>query len=332
MTGRSYTVDKRFLRNRGFTLVELLVVIAIIGVLVALLLPAIQAARESARRSQCANQMKQLGLACLLYEEQKGVLPPAYTNGGTNVSNKQPEFYHHNLITFLLPYFEQKNVHDLYYYLHDWNEKRKTNPNSGLTNMDVTRDHRIDVLQCPSVAGRDDISFTDYSVSINFSIDSDAHLHLKNKSKIPDSPDRWSSMLNPYDVDGKVFNYVRISQVEDGTSNSFMLFETAGRPSLWSFNYQVTGQTVDHGQFWANADNWYVIHGDYVKSDGTGGHDCGGQFINCTNNEEVYSFHPGAANMTYGDGSVHFVAEDIDPATFAALHSRGGGDTVDANR
>src|SRR4029078_12018025 len=66
-------------RSRGFTLVELLVVIAIIGILVALLLPAIQDAREAARRTQCTNKMKQLGLAVLNYESARKVLPLAYT-------------------------------------------------------------------------------------------------------------------------------------------------------------------------------------------------------------------------------------------------------------
>ena len=79
-------------RQSAFTLVELLVVIAIIGVLVALLLPAIQAARESARRAQCSSQLRQVSLACLMYEEQKGVLPPAFTHGGSNLTSEDQEF------------------------------------------------------------------------------------------------------------------------------------------------------------------------------------------------------------------------------------------------
>src|SRR3954463_11521108 len=111
-------------RHRGFTLVELLVVIAIIGILVALLLPAIQAAREAARRTQCSNKMKQIGLAILNYEAAKKSLPLAYTpnftgsqNKGactalttfTNANNAKAQ---HFVLSFLLPYMEYQNVYD----------------------------------------------------------------------------------------------------------------------------------------------------------------------------------------------------------------------------
>ena len=112
-------------RGRGFTLVELLVVIAIIGILVALLLPAIQAAREAARRVQCTNNMKQIGLAILNYESNKKQLPLAYTPYYTGpykvglcpgttkpgpLASSTP--VHHFVLTFILPYLEQQALYD----------------------------------------------------------------------------------------------------------------------------------------------------------------------------------------------------------------------------
>ena len=91
-------------RLRGFTLVELLVVIAIIGVLVALLLPAIQAAREAARRAQCLNNLRQVGLACLNYESAKGTLPPGSFYGEGDLGG--------NYVTAIMPYMEMANVID----------------------------------------------------------------------------------------------------------------------------------------------------------------------------------------------------------------------------
>ena len=100
--------------GRGFTLVELLVVIAIIGILVALLLPAVQAAREAARRNACVNNMKQLGLAALNYESARGVLPPGYL-GSTNFlqpfTNNGPN-QGIGVFVYLLPYVEEAAVFD----------------------------------------------------------------------------------------------------------------------------------------------------------------------------------------------------------------------------
>lgn len=326
-----------FRRLRGFTLVELLVVIAIIGVLVALLLPAIQAAREAARRSQCKSQMKQLGLACLMYEEQRGVFPPAYTEGGKNLTNDDVEFFRHNLVTFLLPFIEQQNLADLYYFRHHWNEQRKVNPN-GITNFELSRNNPLSIVRCPSVPSREEDVVTDYSVSAYISKNQTigfALLQLNQELNRAEPMDLWSSVLNTYnpelDVNRKVYQSVRIAEITDGTSNSFMLFEVGGRPTIYTRSEIIDGETNSSGRFWANHANWFAIHGNYMDASGDDGQNCEGQLINCTNLEEVYSFHPGGANFTYGDGSVHFVSEDTDIVTFAALHSRAGGEVTSAS-
>ncbi|TWU26077.1 DUF1559 family PulG-like putative transporter [Bythopirellula polymerisocia] len=318
-------------RSFGFTLVELLVVIAIIGVLVALLLPAIQAARESARRSQCTSQMKQIGLACLMYEGQKKELPPAYTSGGVNVTNDQAAFYSHNLITFLLPFIEQQNIADLYNFKQNWNEQRKKNPN-GMTNFEVSRSYPLSLMQCPSVGSREEDVVSDYSVSAYISAAQTtgfALQELEQRLNRLAPEDQWASILNNYDPTRTYYKPVRLAQISDGTSNSFMLFEIGGRPTVYNRSHIVNGQTNSYGRFWANSENWFALHGNYTDESGNDKNNCDGQMINCTNLEEIYSFHPGGANFTYGDGSVHFISEDLDIVTFAALHSRAGGEVVE---
>src|SRR3954469_4450612 len=130
-----------FYRRTGFTLVELLVVIAIIGILVALLLPAIQAAREAARRSQCLNNMKQLGLALLNYESAKGEFPlsikraDAVTGRGLN-----------SWAPFVLPYVEEGNLVWNFDPKEDWwRDKADGTPG----NRTIVQNH-LPVVQCPS--------------------------------------------------------------------------------------------------------------------------------------------------------------------------------------
>ena len=102
-------------QSAGFTLVELLVVITIIGILIALLLPAVQAAREAARRLQCSNQLKQIGIACLNHEQQQGFLPTGGWSGGwlgdpdRGFDGHQPGSWLYNI----LPYMEMSGLHDL---------------------------------------------------------------------------------------------------------------------------------------------------------------------------------------------------------------------------
>ena len=310
----------------GFTLVELLVVIAIIGVLVGLLLPAIQAAREAARRSQCNSQMRQLGIACLTYEGQKGYFPPAFTLTETlpSGSGRVQIRWEHSLVTYILPFIEQQALADRINLKEDWNERRAKNPD-GSVNSDHTG-VALEVMKCPSVPSRDFENVTDYVVSTHISMSSasEAFALLKGKYNLPVLEDSWASVLHPYpfgfnETDGKD-DYApgRIRYVTDGLSNSFMLFEDAGRPAVYLKGHIVPDQVNNHGLSWADKDNFMSIHGHK---------DCGdNMFVNCYNLEEVYSFHVGGANIVFGDGSVHLIKDDIDPAVFAAMHSRAGGE------
>jgi prepilin-type N-terminal cleavage/methylation domain-containing protein/prepilin-type processing-associated H-X9-DG protein len=116
MTAHSFRTQSRSARGRGFTLIELLVVIAIIAVLVSLLLPAVQQARESARRTQCKNNLKQIAIAAHNYHDVTGAFPPGFTQ--QNFTGMSPStlngFQGHSVFYFLLPYLEQSNLYNTF--------------------------------------------------------------------------------------------------------------------------------------------------------------------------------------------------------------------------
>ena len=126
-------------RHRGFTLVELLVVIAIIGILIALLLPAVQAAREAARGLQCRNHLKQLGLGLLIYHEAHGRFPPSGCWRGLPAWEASTPI-RENWVILLLPFIEQQGLHDAF---------DLTLPTTDNRNM-TARGQRLEVMLCPS--------------------------------------------------------------------------------------------------------------------------------------------------------------------------------------
>ncbi len=276
----------------GFTLVELLVVIAIIGVLIALLLPAVQAAREAARRTQCTNNLKQIGLALHNYESSYRVFPPAYS--------RRPG---HNMLTFILPYLEQKPVYDQYRWDLAWDDPA----NDPATHVD------LEVFLCPS-AGSQRRYVSDYA-TCEYIPDTQARSDLIASGKITVRA-RWDGLFEKGAPGDDYAPANPISAVRDGLSNTFMLFEDAGRPIEY-VEGKATGNTNVTGAEWANREAEFWIHLL-----------CGSRIINCSNNNEIYSFHPGGANFLYGDGSVHFQPETIDPDVFVSLFTRAAQDVV----
>ena len=296
----------------AFTLVELLVVIAIIGILIALLLPAVQAAREAARRVQCKNNLKQIGLALLNYESAVGALPPARFDN--------PK---HSWFPRVLPYAEQVAAFEIMDFSKAWNHQ----DNQTAINTVVP------VLLCPStepvpdrkdsIGGGKTSAVTDYAVPNKISDNAiDAGL-------VPEP-------LNPFGSMEK-FDSVKMCQITDGTSTTILVVEDAGRPEYWIAsgkgpnsnsngcgNFNVSNGHV-RGAGWANPETTIPLHG----FTGDGLHCPGPCAINCTNNNEAFSFHPNGMNGAFVDGSVRFLREDVEISLYAALITREGGEIID---
>lgn len=330
----------------AFTLVELLVVIAIIGILVAMLLPAIQSARESARRTQCVSQMKQISLATFNYHDIAKEFPPSVYHDkpigadwrdvvmdGT-ATGQVPKYVQHGPMPFILPQLEETAVHDAYFFEFSWNYAGSgfgaaTNPrfNKGLTQRSP-----LGFLQCPSTPNRDPGSpVCDYAISTRIRGTSSDMQDLIDAGKVTEREDYWSVLgmrvIRDWndnlrlDIPQDRWEPARIRDTTDGLSKTFMWFEIAGRPDVYLADGRpdiaADGSPKQNGDGinWADSENEYWTE-----------HTCGDSLFNCTNREETYSFHPGGAVFGMGDGSVRFIAEDLDPEAFVSLHTRAAGD------
>jgi prepilin-type N-terminal cleavage/methylation domain-containing protein/prepilin-type processing-associated H-X9-DG protein len=321
-------------RRSAFTLVELLVVIAIIGILVALLLPAVQSAREAARRIQCTNNFKQLGLALINYESAQKRLPLAYTPNWTGSATsprmglcpgtKDPTritangLAAHNFITFTLPYFEQQAIFDRIDIDKPW---------SNATNKAAVST-RIGDLVCPSAPGAaeregagDSIRTwmqapSDYAVCVDLDDSANGFCSLQNTGL---AKPRGLELLRGMMQDTPT----SLRKVTDGMSKTFMLFEDAGRPSNYLrgvIDPTLASIPSGSGGPWADP-NSYFVWGNSPT--------CGATTImNCSNYDEIYSFHVGGANFLYGDGSVQLHGEDLNVDLFVTLFTRAAEDVA----
>ena len=315
-------------KRTGFTLVELLVVIAIIGILIALLLPAIQAAREAARRASCRNNMKQLGLALQNHVDSYKVFP-ALSNvcdksgrpidSPTTTQIKDTANYKlHNWSVMLLPFLEEANLFKAYDFKIAWDAsgnrpliKTPVPSFNCATNPESNR-----VFNANGV----EIASTDYTC---ISVVSDQFL---DACKLPKPGQKAQVALLPRYIRSK------LRLVTDGLSKTMFCEEIVARPTFYIANYQLgpTDQSyslksdvkngVVEGGSWAHYDNLMVLYGLQE----TGLTDPGPCFMNCSNNNELYTFHPGGMNVAMGDGSVVFLPEDIDVKTFIGAVTRAG--------
>jgi prepilin-type N-terminal cleavage/methylation domain-containing protein/prepilin-type processing-associated H-X9-DG protein len=308
----------------GFTLIELLVVIAIIAVLIGLLLPAVQKVRAAAARAKCSNNLKQLGLAAHSYHGDHGKFPPGAEGPLGPLFPKYAALKHHGLGAYLLPYLEQPALASQYRWDASWFDP----PNQPVVNA------QLKVWQCPSaranrvqegslltVAPPPEVPFNGTAACGDYAGmgEVDAGLVRAGTVAPPGGPlDERGNYEGIFPI-----NSARcLTDVLDGSSNTILIAECAGRPQLWQGRREVPEVWLTGGP-WASR-NLLWCRG--ATPDGTAFF--GNCAVNCTNDREVYSFHTGGANAVFADGSVHFLKEVIDIRVFAALVTHAGGEVV----
>lgn len=307
---RYYTKMCRKFRRVAFTLIELLVVIAIIAVLIALLLPAIQRVRETANRMACTNNLKQIGLAMNNYEVNNHGFPTSVTVSTTTIASRSS-------LVMLLPYLENNAIYDLYIPAYEWT----TAQNAPFI------DNPIKVYICPSCP----ISNSVIAAS-GYSGDA-AHPSYRSDYAAPSAgidQTRLTGIIVVSDSTGllqinQTTGMVTPASCTDGLSNTIAYAEDAGRPTYYRSGTVVLTSGVPttdvSGAGWADPYQDYEIGNETTVTPV----DC---LVNCSNNNEIYGFHPEGANVVMGDGSVHLISVNVSAQILAAAITARGGEAV----
>ena len=311
------------LRRRAFTLIELLVVMAVIGVLVAILLPAVQQAREAARRSSCQNRLKQLGLAVLNYESTHSVLPPgavaarngtATSNcellGFTNQESRAP------WTVLLLPYLEQQQLYNEFKLEQPFFGLR--HPIAGTANETAQTKPAPAVFQCPSSPNS--------SIPTNLS-----YFGVQGGGPFPDCTGAGFYVGRVFFYNGAFYinSSTRIADLTDGASNTALLGETR--------YLSVAGPNPPYEGTWASS-IWFGFLSEgsmYVTLAGMmePPNSCpanpalnwAGEFQTRT----FGSFHYGGFHVALGDGAVKFLSDSIDTSVYWKIGARNDGKPVE---
>ncbi|MEN1679153.1 MAG: DUF1559 domain-containing protein [Planctomycetota bacterium] len=338
--------------HNAFTLVELLVVIAIIGILVALLLPAVQAAREAARRMSCQNNLKQIGLACLTYHDVQKHFPisvgqwneefdlegNAVGNGSMFTSNGGPGYHGAGWLTQILPQIEQGAIYDFLDqnggFEGSFSARGARGGGIGRPEVRQVVEQQQQSFSCPSDESAQPstkqfywvealVGTTSYKGSIGSSVIAGTNAdEPAGTTSLSGGPDGAPDCHNKIECDGifwrnSYYRPVSIRQVVDGTSNTYLAGES------------VVSQ--DFHSAWAFADGDWATCGvpmNNLRFESTEDE----LRTNWWEHRGFASLHPGGSQFVYVDGSVHFVSEDISTPVYRGFGTRNFGEVpVDEN-
>ncbi len=350
-------------QEAGFTLIELLVVIAIIAVLISLLLPAVQSAREAARRAQCTNNLKQIGLALYNYESSNNAFPPACKSINLTTSPPSVMFADtgFSVQARVLSYIEGGSQYNSLNYSYEYNDASGGNFTGASPAMSIficpsaPRGNTRDTASAdPNASAYEQAQpigygYMDYAPSVYTDINVQyGGLTTGGLGATTIVPYR-NKLLAAKGLlkDGKT----AISEVQDGLSNTIGVIECAGRDERFVSQYFEGQYPVVRGQgpaggptarhrFWRWADpgSAFGTSGQpnnkgiptnegvpWPTTTATAGNQAGP-------NEEPYSYHPGGINALFGDGSVRFVKESINLVAFRSILTLAGGEAVSSDQ